>query len=93
MQRDNFDRVFDETKRVLGSLKETLSGYATAGKLKLDVIALEGERTRAQRQLGAFVYCLYKTGRDDPELKQQYLDVLDDIEAKILHARNLAKDL
>ncbi len=83
--------IIEESKKLLNTVTETVSGYATAGKQKLDIMSLESELSKAQKQLGALVYSLYKTGQEDGELTQQYMDAIDDIYEKIEHAKTLSQ--
>ncbi len=81
----------EESKKILNTITDTVSGYANAGKNKLDLMALESELSKAQKQLGALVYSLYKTEQDDSELTKQYIDAIDDINEKIERAMAAAE--
>ncbi len=86
-------KFVDESKRVLTSITDTLAAYANAGKQKIDVFTLEGELSKAQKQLGALVYSLYKTNQEDSELTKQYLDTIDEIYDKIERAKTLSQPI
>ncbi len=83
--------LIDESKKVLTTITDAVSGCATAGKQKLDILALESELSKAQKQLGALVYSLYKTEQEDSELTKQYIDTIDDINEKIERAKALSE--
>ncbi len=81
----------DESKKFFTSITDTVSGYACAGKQKLDIISLESELSKAQRQLGALVYSLKKTNQEDEALTNQYMDAIDEIYKKIESAKSLTQ--
>ncbi len=87
------NEFIEESKRIFNTLTDKVSGYASAGKQKLDVMSLEAELSKAQRQLGALVYSLKKTNQEDEALTKQYMDTIDDIYDKIEHAKTLSQPI
>ena len=53
------------------------------GKRKVSKLALENDLAKAQRQLGALVYVMHKTGEHNEELMAQYIDDVAKIEMQL----------
>lgn len=69
-------KVADQVAKVAGE-------YIDKGKDKISVLSLENDLSKAQRQLGALVYVLRKTGEENEELLSQYVDDVAKIEMQI----------
>lgn len=52
-------------------------------KHQVDRIALETKLAKAQRQLGALVYSLHKTGKENPDLVARYLETIAAVEREL----------
>jgi len=88
-----------KTKIFLGKIGQTIkSGAETLvqetrelgmlSKLRLDVLALENEKSRKLEEIGKLVYDMYQKGQDLPEDLQYLFEAINEIEASI-RAKNL----
>jgi len=77
------DQFMDAAREVAGKAAEAATNLAAKGKDKLDRMSLENELAKAQRQLGALVYSLKKSGEDNDELVGHYIAVIEGIEKKL----------
>ncbi len=53
------------------------------GKKQVDILNLESRLARAQRQLGALVYSLAQNGEQQPDLVEQYIQEIAEIEQQL----------
>lgn len=63
--------------------KGTAADLAQRGKRQLDLTAAQNRLAKAQRQLGALVYSLERTGEQNQPLVDKYVDAIARIEAEI----------
>lgn len=63
--------------------KGTAADLAQRGRRQLDLTAAQGRLAKAQRQLGALVYSLARTGEENQSLVDKYVDAIAKIEAEI----------
>ena len=63
--------------------KDTAADLAQRGKRQLDLTAAQNRLAKAQRQLGALVYSLVRTGEENQPLIDKYVDAIAKIEAEI----------
>lgn len=68
--------LVDEAAKTTGSLMQK-------GKKQVDQLALENKLAKAQRQLGALIYSLYKNGERNNALVERYIQSVDAIEQEI----------
>ncbi|MEG0020031.1 MAG: hypothetical protein RR846_05060 [Oscillospiraceae bacterium] len=73
-------KVADQVAKVAGE-------YIDKGKDKISVMSLENDLAKAQRQLGALVYVLYKTGEQNEELLNKYIEDVARIELLIANLK------
>ena len=78
--RDQAVRVageaFEQSKVVAGEAMDK-------GKKKMSEISLKADLSKAQKDLGALVYAMPKSGEKDEELLNKYFDDIAEIEEKI----------
>ena len=75
----------------LRSLAANMTGKVVAatgelvekGKKQVDILSLENKLAKAQRQLGALVYSLHKSGEENQPLLDKYLENIEEIHARI----------
>ena len=71
-------KIADQAAKVAGEAFEqskVLAGEAVdMGKRKMNILALENDLAKAQRQLGALYYVMRKTGEENEELMTQYYE-------------------
>ena len=77
------DQFMDAAREVANKAVDAAGNLAAKGKDKLDRMSLENELAKAQRQLGALVYSLRKSGEENPDLVEHYIEVIADVEAKL----------
>ncbi|MEG1049318.1 MAG: zinc ribbon domain-containing protein [Oscillospiraceae bacterium] len=73
-------KVADQVAKVAGE-------YIDKGKDKISVMSLESDLAKAQRQLGALVYVLHKTGEQNEELLDKYIEDVARIELLIANLK------
>lgn len=78
-----FERIKDSAAALAGSAAKTGAVLLKKGKQQMDLLALETKLSKAQRQLGALVYSLHKSGEANEELVQRYISVIAGVEQEI----------
>lgn len=73
----------DTAKKAAKELEKTAKDLADKGKTQMDLAALQGRLSKAQRQLGALVYSLHKAGEENQPLVDKYIAAVDEIEKEI----------
>lgn len=81
--KEAINKLFHATKQVADEACHGANILANKGKQKIDQLSLENELGKAQRQLGALVYSLAKSGEQNDALVQQYIDVVAAIEEEL----------
>ena len=83
-----FDNLLESSTRVADKVAKVTGEYIDKGKDKIDEISLKNELSKAQKQLGALVYALHKTGESNDELVNQYSEEIAKIEKQLEEVRN-----
>lgn len=78
-----FDKWVAMGKTLANRAADTAGEIVTKGKEKIDRVALENQLAKAQRQLGALVYSLKKSGEENEDLVNHYVEVIASVEAKL----------
>ena len=81
------DRLADVAAECADAVLQTTSELAQKGKQQARLLKLEHRLSRAQRQLGALVYTLRKTGTENEALIARYIDAIAELEAQIAEMR------
>ena len=83
--------VFDHLTSVAACCADTVlqatGELAQKGRLQAQLLKLENRLSRAQRQLGALVYTLRKTGTENEALVARYVDAIAELETQIAALR------
>lgn len=69
--------------QLVDSAKKTAQDLAGKGKNQLDLLNQQARLSKAQRQLGALVYSLIRSGEENRELVDKYVQAIAAIEAEI----------
>ncbi|WP_243165999.1 zinc ribbon domain-containing protein [Anaerofilum hominis] len=77
------DQFMDAAREVANKAVDTAENLAARGRDKLDRMSLENELAKAQRQLGALVYSLRKSGEENPGLVDHYIEIIAGVEEKL----------
>ncbi|MDD3429038.1 MAG: zinc ribbon domain-containing protein [Oscillospiraceae bacterium] len=81
--KEAINKLLSATKQVADEACHGANILANKGKKKIDQLSLENELGKAQRQLGALVYSLAKSGEQNEALVQQYIDIVAAIEEEL----------
>lgn len=80
-------KLADQAVKVAGEAFEQSKAFAgeamDKGKKKVNQLALESDLAKAERQLGALMYVMHKTGEHNPELLEQYLADVEKIDKEL----------
>ena len=82
-----FDELLESSAKVADKVAKVTGEYIDKGKDKISELSLENEFGKAQKQLGALVYALYKSGESNEELVKQYIDEIAKIEKQLEEVR------
>ena len=78
-----FDRLKKSAAVFADTALRTGTELARSGKKQVDVMALRTKLARAQRELGALVYSLYKNGEENPQLVEKYIRAVASVEEEL----------
>lgn len=76
---------------VTGKVVSATEELVEKGKKQVDILSLENKLAKAQRQLGALVYSLSRSGQQNPALVQKYIDEIAQLESQLEQASRTAK--
>ena len=79
----DFDKIKEQSMQFVYVAKKTALDLADKGKNQLDLINQQTQLSKAQRQLGALVYTLHKSGEENQPLVDKYIEHIASIEAAI----------
>ena len=79
----DFDRILKAGAKAVDSAKKTAGELAREGKRQTDLLALQGKKAKAERQLGALVYSLAKNDEHNQPLVDKYIAALAALDEKI----------
>ena len=79
----DIDKIKEQGLQLVDMAKKTALDLADKGKNQLDLVNAQTRLSKAQRQLGALVYSLHKSGEDNQPLVDKYIENIADIEASI----------
>ena len=83
-----FDNLLENSAKMADKVVKVTGEYIDKGKEKINELSLENELSKAQKQLGALVYELHKSGETNEELVKQYIDEIAKIEKQLEEVRN-----
>ena len=79
----DLNRILDAGVEVAQSVKVAAVDLADKGKRQVELLNAQNKLARAQRQLGALVYSLIRSGEENRELVDKYVQSIAAIEAEI----------
>ena len=82
-----FDNLLENSAKVADKVAKVTGEYIDKGKDKFNELSLENDLSKAQKQLGALVYALHKSGESNDELMNQYIEEIAEIERKLEEVR------
>ena len=86
-----FEDLMESSAKVADKVAKVTGEYIDKGKEKINELSLENELGKAQKQLGALVYALHKSGETNDELVNQYIEDIAKIEAQLEEMRKEAE--
>ena len=79
----DIDRILEAGAKAVDTAKKTAADLAREGKRQTDLLALQGKKSKAERQLGALVYSLAKNGEETRPLVEKYIPAIGALDDKI----------
>lgn len=79
----DIEAIKEQGLQLVGTAKKTALDLAGKGKNQLDLLNQQARLSKAQRQLGALVYNLHKSGEENQELIDRYIAAIDEVEQAI----------
>ncbi len=83
----DIEQLKEQGIQLVDTVKKTAMDLADKGKNQLELINQQARLSKAQRQLGALVYSLHKSGEENQPLVDKYLDAIDEVEKTIEQIR------
>ena len=75
----DMDKIKEQSLQFVEMAKKTAVDLADKGKNQLDLINEQTQLSKAERQLGALVYSLHKSGEENQPLLDKYLENIEEI--------------
>ena len=79
----DIDKIKEQGLQLVDLAKKTALDLADKGKNQLDLVNEKTQLSKAQRQLGALVYSLHKSGEENQPLVDKYIEAIAEIESTI----------
>ena len=79
----DFDMLKEQGLQLVDTAKKTALDLAGKGKVQLDLASQQARLSKAQRQLGALVYSLHKSGEENQPLVDKYIEAVAEVEKAI----------
>ncbi|HJA25604.1 MAG TPA: zinc ribbon domain-containing protein [Candidatus Fournierella merdigallinarum] len=79
----DLDRILEAGAKAVDGAKKTAADLAREGKRQTDLLAAQGKKAKAERQLGALVYSLAKNGEENQPLVNKYIAAIAALDDKI----------
>ena len=81
--KEGFDKFIETAGRAVDAAAKKTNGLVDKGKEKVEIYSLQAKLSKAERQLGALVYMLRKTGQENEPMIKHYVDEIDVAKARI----------
>ena len=81
--KQGLDKLMDTAGRVADKAARATSSAVEKGKDRLELVQLQQRLSKAQKQLGALVYMLHKTGQENAPMVEHYIREIDEIKTQI----------
>lgn len=78
-----FDKIKQSASILADTAVKTGADLYAKGKKQVSLMALDTKLSKAQRQLGALVYSLHKSGETNDELVARYMETIAAVESEI----------
>ena len=75
-------------KQLRNTASEVAGKMVDATGELVDILSLENQLAKAQRQLGALVYTMNRSGAENPALMQRYMEEIDSIQRQLDACKN-----
>ena len=79
----DIDMLKEQGLQLVDTAKKTALDLAGKGKTQLDLVSQQARLSKAQRQLGALVYSLHKSGEENQPLVDKYIEAVAEVEKAI----------
>ncbi len=79
----DIEMLKEQGMQLVDTAKKTALDIADKGKNQIDLLNQQARLSKAQRQLGALVYSLHKTGEENQPLVDKYIEAIADVEKTI----------
>ncbi len=79
----DIDLLKEQGMQLVDNAKKTALDLAGKGKTQLDLVSQQARLSKAQRQLGALVYSLHKSGEENQPLVDKYIEAVAEVEKAI----------
>lgn len=79
----DIEMLKEQGLQLVDTARKTALDLADKGKNQLELVNQQARLSKAQRQLGALVYSLHKTGEENQPLVDKYIEAIAEIEAAI----------
>ncbi len=77
------DKLVDTAGRMADKAAKATTSVVERSRDKLEVYQLQQRLSKAQKQLGALVYMLHKTGQENLPMVEHYISEIDELKAQI----------
>ncbi len=81
--KSGLDKILETAGKMADTAMKTTGALVDKSKEKVEVYSLQGKLAKAERQLGALVYMLRKTGQENEPMIKHYIDEIDVTKARI----------
>ncbi len=81
--KQDFEKVMETAGYVVDKAAHQAALAAQSGRGHVELYQLKRRLAKSQKQLGALVYMLNKTGQDSEPMVEHYINEIDDLKAKI----------
>ena len=85
----DIEQLKEQGLQFVDNAKKTAMDLADKGKNQMELLNQQARLSKAQRQLGALVYSLHKSGEENQPLVDKYIEAIEDVENTIeeIHSR------
>ena len=84
----DWKQLRNTASEVAGKMVDATGELVEKGKKQGDILSLENQLAKAQRQLGALVYTMNRSGAENPALMQRYMEEIDSIQRQLDACKN-----
>ena len=81
--KQGLDKLFDMGNKVAEAAAKTTSKVVGLGRDRVEIYTLQTRLSKAQKQLGALVYMLHKTGQENAPMIDHYIQEIDRLKMQL----------